>query len=102
MIALVATNWFWLAVPSVAVAGFSMVVCAVGAQSLIQEAVDAKMRGRVLSLYGLVFRAGVALGSVVIGALASDFGLPWPVGIAAFACIFVAFFMRRRVRQSVR
>ncbi len=102
LIALVATNWFWLAVPSVAVAGFSMVVCAVGAQSLIQEAVDAKMRGRVLSLYGLVFRAGVALGSVVIGALASDFGLPWPVGIAAFACIFVAFFMRRRVRQSVR
>ena len=56
----------------------------------------------MLSLYGLVFRAGVALGSVVIGALASDFGLPWPVGIAAFACIFVAFFMRRRVRQSVR
>ncbi|SVE51541.1 uncharacterized protein METZ01_LOCUS504395 [marine metagenome] len=67
-----------------------MTICAVGAQSLIQDAVDGAMRGRVLSLYGLAFRAGVALGSLIIGALAADFGLPWPVGIAALACIAAA------------
>ena len=100
LIVLVTTDWFWLAVPSVALAGFAMVVCAVGAQSLIQDAVDSAMRGRVLSLYGLVFRAGVALGSLIIGALAVDFGLPWPIGIAALACVAAALIAQTAIRKA--
>ena len=100
LIALVSTKWFWLAIPSVALAGFAMVVCAVGAQSLIQDAVDSAMRGRVLSLYGLVFRAGVALGSLIVGALAADFGLPWPIGAAALACVAAALIARTTIRNS--
>jgi len=100
LIALVATDWFWLAILSVAVAGFAMTICAVGAQSLIQDAVDGAMRGRVLSLYGLAFRAGVALGSVIIGAVAADFGLPWPVGLAALACVAAAIFVRIGTRNA--
>ena len=100
LIALVSTDWFWLAIPSVALAGFAMVVCAVGAQSLIQDAVDSAMRGRVLSLYGLVFRAGVAFGSLIIGALAADFGLPWPIGIAALACVAAALIAQTATRNA--
>lgn len=102
LITLVATNWFWVAVFSVTLAGFSMVICAVGAQSLIQEAVDGNMRGRVLSLYGFVFRTGVAIGSLTIGTVASEIGLPWPVRIGAFACVVAAFIMWRRLRPNIR
>jgi len=64
------------------------------------NAVDSAMRGRVLSLYGLVFRAGVALGSLIVGALAADFGLPWPIGAAALACVAAALIARTTIRNS--
>ena len=99
LIAMVSTNSFWLGVPATALAGFSMVVCAVGAQSLIQNAVDSAMRGRVLSLYGLVFRAGVAVGSLIIGILAEDFGLPLPVGVGALVCVAAALIARSSARS---
>lgn len=90
LIAMVATTLFWLAIPCTMAAGFSMVVCAVGVQSIVQSQVDDEFRGRVLSLYGFIFRAGVGLGSLCIGALASDFGLPWPIRAAALVCIVAA------------
>ena len=99
LIAMVSTKLFWFGVPAAALAGFSMVVCAVGAQSLIQNAVDSAMRGRVLSLYGLVFRAGVAVGSLTIGTLAEDFGLPWPVAVGALVCVAAALIARSPARS---
>jgi MFS family permease len=90
LIALVASTWFWIAVPCTMVAGFSMVTCAVGVQSIIQAQVADEFRGRVLSLYGFIFRAGVGLGSLCLGTLASDFGLPWPIRAAALVCIATA------------
>ena len=90
LISMVASTLFWVAVPCTMVAGFSMVVCAVGVQSIVQTQVANEFRGRVLSLYGFIFRAGVGLGSLCLGALASDFGLPWPIRAAALVCVVAA------------
>jgi predicted MFS family arabinose efflux permease len=90
LLAMVASTWFWLAIPCTMVAGFSMVICAVGVQSIVQSQVHDEFRGRVLSLYGFIFRAGVGLGSLCIGTLASDLGLPWPIRAAALVCIVTA------------
>jgi len=57
---LAATDQFWLALPCVFVAGAAMTITGTGAQTLIQAAVDAKMRGRVMALYGMIFRSGPA------------------------------------------
>ena len=59
-----ATDWFPLALAAMAVAGFSMVVCGVGTQTLLQSSVDEAMRGRVLALWGVVFRGGPAIGAL--------------------------------------
>jgi len=79
----VATDNLAFALPSVAIFGFSLVSAGVSTQTLLQVAVDGTMRGRVLSLYGLIFRGGPALGALVMGAASEFVGLRWPLAIGA-------------------
>ncbi len=72
-----------LALPVLVVTGAAMVGAGVGAQTLIQLIVAPAMRGRVLALYGLIFRGGPALGAILMGALADHVGLALPVGVGA-------------------
>jgi MFS family permease len=37
------------------------------------------MRGRVMSLYGLIFRGGPALGALGAGIISLQLGLRWPI-----------------------
>ena len=62
ILAFTATDRFYLALPCVFVAGAAMTITGTGAQTLIQAAVDPGMRGRVMALYGMIFRAGPAVG----------------------------------------
>ncbi len=71
ILAFTATDRFYLALPCVLVAGAAMTITGTGAQTLIQAAVDSRMRGRVMALYGMIFRAGPAVRSVLMG-LASE------------------------------
>jgi predicted MFS family arabinose efflux permease len=70
---------FAAALVCMALAGFGMVVAGVGTQTLIQTSVDEAMRGRVLSLFGLIFRGGPAVGALVMGAASEIVGLQAPV-----------------------
>ena len=81
-----------------AVAGVAMVICGVGTQTLLQMAVAGDVRGRVLSLYGIIFRSGPAAGAFVMG-LASEFaGLRWPLAVGAGITLLVwVWLWRRRV-----
>ena len=68
-----------------------MTITGVGAQTLIQAAVDVRMRGRIMALYGMIFRAGPALGAVLMGSLSERFGLRLPLAIGALvSCGFWA------------
>jgi len=84
-----ASSSLWLAVPLLVVNGFAMSSMGISAQTLIQISVDAHMRARVLSLFGLIFRGGPALGVLIMGS-ASDFvGLRLPVVVGAVLVIVV-------------
>lgn len=89
---------FEFALAALAVAGFAMLVMGVGAQSLIQMGTPSDMLGRVLSVYGLTFRAGPALGALAMGALADSFGLSWPVLGGACLCLAAIALLLRRLR----
>ena len=95
----VATDIFWLGLIAVAVAGAAMVLSGVGAQTLVQMSVDPEMRGRVLSIYGIIFRGGPAAGALIMGALSEGLGLRWPLAGGAF--IVLALWLRtwRRRRR---
>jgi len=94
----VSTN-FWLGMLCLLVAGSGLSLSGVGVMSLVQSAVDDGMRGRVLSLYGLIFRSGPALGALIMGYAAEYVGLGWPVAAGAALClIFWAITIRRQPR----
>jgi predicted MFS family arabinose efflux permease len=87
----------YLALPFVAVTGFCLVVCGVSTQTLLQLAVDGTMRGRVLSLYGLIFRGGPALGALAMGAASEVLGLQLPLAIGSVAVLLLLFWAWRRL-----
>ena len=89
----------WTALPCVAVAGFLLVTCGVGVQTLLQTAVDGSMRGRVLSLYGILFRAGPAFGALAMGGASELVGLALPLAIGCVLSTGLALFAwQRRTR----
>jgi len=92
------TDWFPLALAAMSVAGFSMVACGVGTQTLLQSAVDEAMRGRVLALWGVVFRGGPAIGALIMGALSGQFGLAPPLMVGGLLCIGWSVLMMRHSR----
>jgi predicted MFS family arabinose efflux permease len=83
ILAFTATDRFTLALPCVFLAGTAMTITGIGAQTLLQASVDVRMRGRIMALYGMIFRAGPAIGAVLMGSLSERFGLRLPLAVGA-------------------
>jgi hypothetical protein len=77
LLAFDATSHYWIAVISVAVAGFAMVIIGVGEQQFLQNAVSGELRGRVMSLYGVLSHGVPAIGAFLMGTASSYVGLQW-------------------------
>lgn len=100
----VAVGWFPFALVCLAVLGFSMTAGGIATQQVVQFAVPDEMRGRVLGLFGMIFRAGPALGALVIGRIGDAVGLTWPVLIGAmvgFLTYVYAWSRRRKLRAAL-
>ncbi|MGF1610464.1 MAG: MFS transporter [Kiloniellales bacterium] len=100
----VATDSLYVAVPALAVAGFCMVVNGVGTQILLQLAVESAMRGRVMSLYGLIFRGGPAVGALIMGAASEAVGLRWPLAVGVLLALAATGWIwtrRRRMTEAL-
>lgn len=92
------TSNFWVALIALAVAGGAMVTHGAGSQTLIQAAVDEDMRGRVVALYGMLFRGGPAIGALGMGWVSEWAGLQWPlVAGCAIACLALLWMTGRRM-----
>ena len=53
------------------------------------------MRGRVMGLYGLIFRGAPAIGALAAGVASAHFGLRWPVFFGALLVIAVGLWTYR-------
>ena len=102
LIAFTATEIFWFALPCLVIAGFGMIVTGVGEQTLIQNAVDPAIRGRVMGLYGMIGRGAPALGGLLIGGLSELVGFRWPVMGAAVVVLLMWVWARRRQDDMAR
>jgi predicted MFS family arabinose efflux permease len=98
ILAFTATDRFALALPCVFVAGTAMTITGIGAQTLLQAAVDVRMRGRIMALYGMIFRAGPAVGAVLMGSLSESFGLRLPLAVGAL--VSCGFWALSRLKQK--
>ena len=83
-------NTVWVAAPCVAAFGFCLSIAGVAIQTTIQLASERSMRGRVMGVYGLIFRGAPGIGALVAGAASVHFGLRGPVILGAGIVIGVA------------
>ena len=91
-----ATNIYAVALVCTFVVGIAIVMIGVIEQTLLQASVDGAMRGRVLSFYTLIARGCPSLGALLMGWLATHFGLQLPVAVGAVACIGLWFWAWRQ------
>jgi predicted MFS family arabinose efflux permease len=95
------THWFALALLCVVVVSGMLTIASTGSQMLIQGSVEGAMRGRVMSLYGITWRGAPALGALIMGALASAFGLQAPLAAGAVMCL-LAWAMVQPKRRALQ
>ncbi len=103
-LAFTATANYWLGLISLFFVGFAMISTGVAAQTLAQTAVDPDMRGRVMGVYGMVFRAGPAFNALAMGWISSYLGLRPTVALGAVMCLgygIWAWFRREAMEQAL-
>jgi predicted MFS family arabinose efflux permease len=96
--------WFPLAILCLAILGFSMTSGGIATQQAVQLAVPDEVRGRVLSMFGMIFRAGPATGAFAMGWIAEAVGVTWPVAVGAaigVAVFSLALLRRDRLRAAL-
>ena len=82
------SRWQWVSMLLLVVAGFMLTTAFSTLNSLVQELAPEALRGRVLSIFGLAFRGGGPVGSLVAGFLVRGAGAP--AVMAAYAAILTA------------
>ena len=90
---------FWLALVALYFVGTGLSISAVGVLSIVQTCVRGEMRGRVLSIYGIIFRGGPAVGGLVMGWIAEATGLRLPVAAGGVICILAWLWVLKRMAQ---
>ena len=102
--AFVATDIFWVSVVIFTGWGFMLNGSGIIIQSLIQANVPNEIRGRVVSLYGMLWLGVPAVGAFAMGTAADFVGFRVPVAIGA-AMILMAFLWalprRTRLRAEI-
>jgi predicted MFS family arabinose efflux permease len=93
------SRWQWLSMALLVGSGLFMTTAFSTLSSLVQEMAPDALRGRVLSIYGLAFRGGGPLGSLVAGALVRSAGAPAIMaGFSALLLVIAATLLVRRGR----
>jgi MFS family permease len=99
-IAAAAIHVFPLALLAMAFVGFGAIGMAATANTVIQLAVPDELRGRVMSVYTTVFVGSSPIGGLLMGWIASRFGVEVSLAIGGVACAvlgLIAFWWLRRI-----
>jgi MFS family permease len=84
------------------IAGFGMILYAASTNTLVQLTVDDAFRGRVMSLYTLMFVGMAPFGSYILGAVAQRFDAPAATILSGIVCVIGATWVFLRLRQLSR
>jgi predicted MFS family arabinose efflux permease len=104
VLAFVATDNIYLALAAMLVGGVGIAASGIALQTTIHLAVEPAMRGRILSIHGVIFRGGPALGALIMGAVSEFTGLRTPVAVGAVVMLAVSGLLALRldrIRQSL-
>ena len=85
-------------IAAIAITAFCISSVGVGTQINLQASVDPDVRGRIMSLYVVLFRAVPAIGALLMGAASESLGLKIPVAVGAVLTFGVFAWARLRRR----
>src|SRR5687768_10667964 len=81
------SNVFWLSALLLIPVGFSMMTQMASSNTLIQAMVPDELRGRVMSVYSMMFMGMAPLGALLAGTLAGILGASYTVALGGAVCI---------------
>jgi MFS family permease len=90
---------FWLSAALLVPVGFCMMLQMSSSNTLIQAMVPDHLRGRVMSVYSMMFMGMAPFGALFGGALADRLGAPLTVSMGAVACLGGAALFGMRLPQ---
>lgn len=84
------TPWFWPFLLLLVLVGFVSVTFNTLGNATVQLASEPELRGRVMSLYMLVFMGGTPIGSPIVGAITERWGAPTALVVSGLICMLAA------------
>ena len=94
------SRWLPLSCVLMFLAGTGLMASASFMVSLAQLITTDAMRGRVMSVYNLAFRAGIPLGSLILGKLIPTFGVSKAIAGAGFSLTAISLYFLVLNRES--
>ena len=91
--------WQWSSMLLLVGSGFFLTTAFSTLNSLVQELAPDALRGRVLSIFGVAFRGGGPLGSLVAGVLVRWFGAPLVMAVYSALLLAIAVFLLSRASR---
>jgi MFS family permease len=95
----VGTHRFEVGVLCIAAMGAATTIHGISIQTLLQNSSSPAMVGRMLSLWGMITRAGPAVGALAYGSAAGTFGLQLPVLLGCVLCALAWLLARTRLAR---
>ncbi len=90
-----ASRWYLVSLAALVFAGFTMMMQFTATNTLIQAMVPDQLRGRVMSIYTMMFLGMMPIGSLLAGTIADHIGAPITVGLGglvSFAAVALSSF----------
>ncbi len=91
------SHHLWLSMAFLIPVGFGMMLQMACTNTLLQVMVPDRLRGRVMSLYSMMFIGMGPIGGLLGGALAARIGAPWTVSIGGLICLIGGAIFARRL-----
>ncbi len=98
------SHWYIVSLMLIATVGFAQIAFTAVANTTVQSVAPDHLRGRVMSVYMLVFAGTIPIGNLIMGALSSQFGAPIALmiggGISLIAAV-VGWFSRKPAEKDL-
>ena len=95
----VLSRWQWVSMALLVASGYTITTALSTLSSLVQEHTRDELRGRVMSIFGLAFRGGLPVGSLVGGLFVRQAGAPAVLATACAALLVIAVLVLLRHRE---
>lgn len=93
------TDQLWLVVFLMPLIGGGLTIMMASLNTILQSICDDDKRGRIISLYVLFSMGSFPVGSLLAGALADRYGVPWTLRGQALLVLLAALLFATRIRQ---